>query len=793
MTTNNMDINQEAIPESNNHQILKILKLIRRNIWIIIPVVILSVGIAYIYNRYAIPSYKVSSTILIKDNNSSNFNSNAPGAAAYINMGLFNNGQNLQNELAILKSYPNIEKMVKNLDLEVTYYEYQNYQYHNIYKASPFKVFIFKDHPQLIGTTFDLTFNPDGSFNLNVKKQDATKYMYQTNKNIETLKDLELNLKGNVGEIIETPNIKLLITINDEDSLFLKKSRKFAFKLSTIQNLTNYYSNSLEFNIPDRLATVIEISLNTTSIQLGKDVIDELVRVYSESNLEAKNHLATMTIEYIEKQLDEVSTSLNQYEDNLQRFMSRNKTMNVGAQATRLSEQLLNLQNQLAELMTQKRYFDYVSDYNKNSNSNETQIIAPTSMGVQDPLLNNLIQELSAAQTQRANLIKNNQERNPIVARLDIQIKNLKNTVAENIAAAAHTNELSINEMQKRIAQIENEMSKLPGTQMQMGGIERKYKLNDAIYNYLLEKQAEAKITKASNLPDNVIIEPAHLSVLEPVSPNKLYVYFIALFLGLTIPIGFLILKTSLKTTISTQEDIERITNATILGKVFHFSNRKDKNVFASSPRDKTAETFRTLRTNINFAINGVPQKTILVTSCLSGEGKSFNSLNIAASYAQTKKKTILLNFDLRKNHSIIKVADNTKGLSLYLSGETSVDKIIQSTDIKNLDYINSGPVPPNPLELMENDKTAELFAYLRKNYEYIIIDTPPLGQVSDALTLVGYSNLNLIVTRYNVTKKKLLRLVLSELRNKNIKNVYIILNDNKLVSEQMGYGYYEK
>ena len=791
MTTNSIHIKQEVLSEQNNLQLLKVLKSILRNIWFIIPVVILAVGVAYIYNKYAISTYEVSSTLLIKENSNSGGGS-ISGASAFINMGLFNTGQNIQNELVILKSFPNIEKAVKNLNLEVGYYEYRDYRYHSIYKASPFKVFVFKDHPQLIGTVFDLIFNPDGSFNLFIKKQDVVKYNYQTNQEIEEKEDQELSLKGNIGKIIETPDFKILITINDEDNLFLQEDREFAFRLFTVQQLTNHFGDILNFNIPDKLATVIEISLETSTVQLGKDLIDELVRVYSQSNLDEKNHLANMTIEYIEEQLDEVSTSLNQYEDNLQKFMSRNRLMNVGEQATRLSEQLLSLQNQLAELMTQKRYFDYVTEYN-NSNSNETQIIAPTSMGVQDPLLNNLIQELSSAQTQRANLIKNKQERNPIVARLDIQIKNLKNTVSENIAAAASTNELSIIEMQKRIEQIENEMGKLPGTQMKMGGIERKYKLNDAIYNYLLEKQAEAKITKASNLPDNVIIEPAHLSSLNPVSPKKIRIYLIALFLGMTIPIGILLLINSLKTTISTQEDIESITNAPILGKVFHFNSRKEKNVFTSSPRDKTAETFRTLRTNINFAVTSNPQKTILVTSCLSGEGKTFNSLNIAAAYAQTKKKTILLNFDLRKAHSIISKADNTNGLSLYLSGETSLEEIIQKTDIQSLDYINSGPISPNPLELMENENTTKLFDFLKKNYEFIIIDTPPIAQVSDAFALIGYANLNLIVTRYNVTKKKLLRLVLGELKIKNIKNVYIILNDNKLVSEQMGYGYYSK
>ena len=773
-----------------NINIVKLVNIVYRNIWIILLCLILAMGLAYAVNRYAKPSYKISSTLLVKDN--SNNNSDISNAASFINMGLFNNGQNLQNELVILKSFPNIEKMVKNLDLEVAYFEFKDYQYHNIYKDTPFRVFLFKDHPQLIGATFDIIFNSDGSFNLFVKKQNAIKYNYHTNQQIAEITDLELNLKGNVGKIIENQDIKLLITINDEDRLSLQKTRKFAFSLSTVPQLTEYYGNSLEFSIPDRLATVIEISLKANSVQLGKDVIDELIKVYSESNLETKNHLANMTIEYIDEQLDEASTSLNQYEDNLQRFMSRNKLMNVGEQATRLSGQLLALQNQLAELMTQKRYFDYVTEYN-SSNSDETQIIAPTSMGVQDMLLNRLIQELSTAQTQRANLINNNQGRNPIIARLDIQIKNLKNTVSENIAAAARTNELSINEMQKRIGQLEREMGKLPGTQMQMGGIERRYKLNDAVYNYLLEKQAEAKITKASNLPDNVIIEPAHMVGLFPIFPNKKVNYAIAFFLGIALPVFISILRMMFKTTISTQEDIESITNTTILGKVFHFNNPNEKNVFTASPKDKTAETFRTLRTNINFALNRNSEKVILVTSCFSKEGKTFNSLNIAVAYAQTKKKTVLLNFDLRKGHSIIKNADNTNGLSLYLAGETSFDEIIQRTDIQNLDYIHSGPIPPNPLELMESENTTKLFDLLKKNYECIIIDTPPLGQVSDALAVIQYSNLNLIVTRYNVTKKKLLRLVLSELNTKNINNVYIILNDNKLVSEQMGYGYYNK
>ncbi len=782
-------MNQQTFPEQNKLKILETIKLIFRNVWIIIPSVILALGVAYVYNRYTVPTYKISSSLLLKDDSGNNRYS---GETRFINSELLSKKQNIQNEAAIIKSYPNIEQTVKNLDLEVSYYEYKDYQYYNAYKESPFKVFIFKEHPQLVGPVFDIVLNSDGSYVLKIQKQDGIIYNYSTEQQIGERKDFELNLRGNVGQVMQTNDFKLLITINDKDSLVFNDNRYFSFKLSTIKQMVNHLEESLEFYLPDQLATVIEISMETTSVQQGKDVINELIQVYSASNLAQKNHLANMTLEYIETQLNEVSSSLNQTENNLQRLMSQNKLMNVDEQSTRLAQQRLDLQNQLAELMTQKRYYDYIKEYNSN-NSDETQIVPPSAMGVQDPLLNSLIEELSTAQAQKANLIKNNQERNPIINRLNIQIENLKNTVSENIAAAAHSNEISINEMQNRIAQIESEISTLPKTQMQMGGIQRNYDLNSSIYNYLLEKQAEAKITKASNLPDNTIIEPAHMVGLLPVSPNKILNYLIALFFGFTIPFSILLLKMNFKTTVSSQEDIENIANATILGKVFHYNNHKEKNVFIASSHDKTAETFRTLRTNLNFAMQGKTSKTILVSSCISGEGKTFSALNIAAAYAQIGKKTILLNFDLRNSQSIIKNADNTTGLSLYLSDETTLEHVIQKSDFKNLDFINSGPVPPDPLELLEKEIMINLFDFLKKNYDYIIIDTPPLAQVSDALAVIQHSDLNLIVTRYNVTKKKLLSLVLSELKNKNINNVYLILNDNKRVREQMGYGYYNK
>jgi tyrosine-protein kinase Etk/Wzc len=478
----------------------------------------------------------VSSTLLIKEDSRNSGNNYGPN---FINNDLLAGTQNLQNELQILQSFPIIEQTVKNLDLEVAYYEYWDYQYYNAYKTAPFKVFVFKEHAQLIETVFDIIFNSDGSYQIVIKKQDATVYNYETGQKIDVREKLEISLKGNIGEILETPDLKLLVTLNDTENLLWHEGRNFAFKLTTIWGLTNQFKYGLEFNIPDKLATMIQIGYTTSSVKLGQDVINELMRVYVSSKMEEKNHLANITIDYIEKQLEEVTSSLTFTEDNLKRFKSSNRAMNVDEQASRLSQQQLELQNELAALMVQKRYYDYINDYNLG-NSDESQIVTPASMGVTDPVLNNLVGELATAQSQLDVLIKNNQERNPMVNRLRIQIRNLKSTISENIATAERANEMAISDMQNRLVQLDNRIGKLPATQMQLGGIERSFNLTEAIYNYLLEKQAEAKITKASNLSDIVIIEPAHLVGTSPVSPNKKVNYLMALLIGFGLPIGFL-------------------------------------------------------------------------------------------------------------------------------------------------------------------------------------------------------------------------------------------------------------
>jgi len=235
-------MNQNNMHSQNDFNILTLIRLVFKNLWIIIPCVIVAMGLAYIYNRFTIPSYYVSSTLLLKENTRNPWSSEGD---RFINNDMLYQTQSIENEMTILKSSPIIEQMVKNLDLEVTYYEYLDYQYHNAYKMVPFKVFIFKDHPQLIESVFDIIFDADGSFQIMLKKQEVTVFNYTTNQKIETREENEIVLKGNIGEILETQDIKLLITLNERENLLQHEGRNFAFKLNTLWGLSKKFKKAL--------------------------------------------------------------------------------------------------------------------------------------------------------------------------------------------------------------------------------------------------------------------------------------------------------------------------------------------------------------------------------------------------------------------------------------------------------------------------------------------------------------------------------------------------------------------
>jgi tyrosine-protein kinase Etk/Wzc len=772
-------INQE------NSDLQKVIELFSRHYKLFIIWVLVAVGLAFLANRYMIPEYKISASLLIKEESKKQ----GGNVNDFLNSNLFGVNQNFQNELWVLKSSPVLEQTIRNLDLTVGYSRKENFQYLDAYDEIPFRVLLLQNHVQPVDVRFNIAFQKKGNIVIQASAKKASFVNINTGEVLSQKENWDFELLTKFGKLIETPDLAFIVQLDTTKKVFQKENFVYSFSFTDPVSMANKLKRQLEFKVIDKLATVIQIEMKSPSVNKGKDILNEVMNVYSQQNLDRKNHIAGITIDYIEKQLGEISDSLSLTEDNLQRFRSSNQLLNVTEQATGMSAQYMDLQNQMAELVTRKRYYDYVADY-LAKNEDFSNMIVPASMGIPDQLLNSLMSELITAQAQRSNLIQNNQERNPLVQKLSIQIENTKKTISENISAVRKTTDISLDEMGKRIRKVETAISRLPGTQRQLGGIERKYRLNDAIYNYLLEKRAEAKITQASNLPDDIVIEPAKMTGIGPVSPNKVLNYLIFIILGLIIPFGFLTIKSITNNKIESFENLERFTDKSVLGKIMH-NTHKTSSIMYDFPKTSVAESFRALRTNIEVVFRNAPHKVILLTSSIEGEGKTFTSLNLAMSYAQMGHRTVLVDFDLRKPVAyFFKSKEGMEGLSGWFNGKVLLEDIISHSPHEKLDFIQSGPIPPNPLELLTTKKTGELINLLCNEYDSIILDTTPLAQVSDAYMLMDHADIKIVIARYNYSIKKVFSLIMKDLKQKNINNVCVVLNDNRIASDQYGYGY---
>jgi capsular exopolysaccharide synthesis family protein len=394
-------------------------------------------------------------------------------------------------------------------------------------------------------------------------------------------------------------------------------------------------------------------------------------------------------------------------------------------------------------------------------------------------------------------LTKNNynyssNQTNPGIELVNYKIQNTIATLKENIKNILKSNEISINEINRRIGEIDAEISQLPETEKELIGIKRRYKLNDDIYTYLLTKRAEAGIAKASNVPDNKILDYAREDNAVLISPKRSLNYAIALIIGLLIPILIILMLDFFNDKIVERKDVEETTSIPILGEIGH-NNKETDMVVLEKPKSSIAESFRTLRTNIQYFNIDMADKTrvISITSTISGEGKSFCAINLASIFALGDKKTLLMGIDLRKPklHRELNT-DNIKGLSTYLVGTHTLDEVIIPTHQNNLFFMPAGPVPPNPAELIETTKMVNLVNLLKEKYDMIIMDTPPIALVTDALLLAKYSDINLFVIRQNYSRKNMVKLINELFQEKGFKNVGIVINDIK-IQGYYGYTYY--
>ncbi len=467
--------------------------------------------------------------------------------------------------------------------------------------------------------------------------------------------------------------------------------------------------------------------------------------------------------------------------------------MDLSFQGQQIFEKLSDLETEKANLQQQRRYYAYLKNYLDNT-TDVSDLLSPSSMNVVDPILTNLITQLITFHSERVRLVKNiTNTQNLYLADINLKIENILKTIRENVNNTVNTLSVSLNEINYRISSLSSQISQMPKTELQLKGIERKFKLNDAIYTFLLQKRSEAQIARASSMPDYEIIDPARISVTGLVSPKKNLNYIIALFLGLFLPTAVIMLRDFLNNKITDPEEIEFATKFPIIGKVFH-SFRRTSMVVNDYPNSSVTESFRGIRTNFEFFSDGGRKQVLLVTSATSGEGKTFCSINLATVFALNGHRTVLLEFDLRrpKIHTEFG-SSNMIGINSYLIDKAVIEDIIMPTHIENLDLISAGPAAPNPAELISSERTGEFIDRLKEMYDYIIIDSAPAGIIAETFILMKHTDINIFVVRMNKTVKDAFLNTSKAFENNRFSNVSVLINDINIKRESYKYGYDNK
>ena len=743
-----------------------VFSLIMRNWYYFAFAIVVSLVLAHFYIGHTMPVFRSAATILIKETGSTTTTSNDEILQG---LGLPGGMRNLENQMMILTSRELTQRALEDLPFKVEYY----------FKTLRNQIPLYPDSPIIVVLDDEISLPQDVEFS--VKSIDNRGYIIESNAD-----EYVFSKQALFGDTVKTASGSFRIDLKDEQWFLQSGRQEIFFTIYSNSALASYFNNRLNVELLSRGGSLISISVEGTNRAKDVDFLNKLAAVFQAISLDKKNTEALRRIQFIDNQLVGISDSLSTTENKLQQFRSNNMVMDLSAQGQAIIAQVTLLENEKARLNLEANYYDYLADYLAKDVSKEVPIV-PITMGITDPGLTRLVEELAGLQQQMLNT--GGGEMNPIQNLAAQKVKNTKAALLETLNGLRRANSLARSENEEQLAKVNKQASALPYTERQLLGIERKFKLNNELYTFLLETRANQQMQKASNVADCEVVDHADVHFSQVVSPNPILINFAALMAGAGIPfiIIFLIFLFNKK---MKEEDIIKMTDMPIVGNLPH-GTEKSNNVVFDYPNTPLAESFRLLRSRIQFFTKDTVSPVILITSSMPGDGKTFTSLNLASVYSMLGKRTVLIGFDLRKpkihNYFGLK---NENGVSTWLIGRDKLEDIIQKTSYENLDIITSGPVPPNPSELIALEKTGELMKELKEKYDYIIVDTSPIGLVSDTFNLASHADTCLLVVRPGKTLRDMLDLTIKEINESSIKSVSMVIND---IPADSKYSYYRE
>ena len=777
-----METQKKPLPPSDDIDLMRYVSLFISNWLWIAAALFLALSIAYVFNRYSQRVYNVKSTLMIKEQQTTGGIANMEQIFAG---NVYNPYPNLDDEVAIIQSYTLNRRVIEELhETHVAYIPVarNGIQGQRTYGTSPFVLKKLSD-AQPDGVQMTIRFTGKETFTVDID-EDAL-------KNSETgagksSKQATGNREFRLGETFSQEGFNFTVERRDTAKAIPGGSRWLVW-FESPEQLTNVFRSSLKVDAVEDYASVFTLSYDGYSPQQGADYLNTLMRLYIIQGMEWKSRAADNTINFIEAQLGLISDSLRIAETTMENFRLNNRFVDLTLEGTLVLQRLEKFEGEKNLLGLQMQYYEYLLDY-LDAREDSESIISPSVMGVTDPVLVKLVDEFAAVQHQKKQMAFTARENLPQAQLMNLQLEDARSALRENVKSAISQLKISLNNVNGRIAGVEKELGRLPGTERRLIGIQRKFDLNNSVYTYLLERRAEAGIAKASQITDNRIIDDAIVQNSSRVKPKEMKNYLTALMLGLLVPMVLIVIFDLMNNKIIGKHDIERLTRTPIIGYISHSDYRVEDPV-AEKPGSTLAESFRAVRTSLAFYSGQKKCPVIIISSPISGEGKTFVSVNLATIISMMNKKVLIVGLDLRKPrvHAILN-AGNGHGMSQYLSGNATFEEVIVPTKIENLWFAPSGPVPPNPAELIGSPKMTEFITRAREEFDTIIVDTPPVGIVTDALLLSQLSDVNLFVVRQRYTTRGSVQLLDEIYRKGEMSNVAILVNDIS-VSGYYGYG----
>jgi len=766
---------QAIVSQKDINLVLRILKSNWGVPLLVLPV-FYAIGTFYVYRLTTV--YKASTEFLLKSDDAYYKNNVLSDA----NFAAVSSYMDNSNETRIIQSYDLSSKVVDKLmaRLKVSYFIVGKVRTTEQFSAMPIEIIVNSIHPNYYERIYDLVIVDYDNYKIEYEDEGAKKS--KEGKFEEPLADVELNLNILIRR---EPNFT-------KETVASVKTIFYQFSIHSKDFLIEQIRKNLTVENPE-YTQILKVDLKDVLPERAVLILDTLNSVYAENKLKSKFELNERTIAYIDRQLNEITFSLKSIEDTMQNYKEKKSIINLEWQQGDFLAKISSYDGQKSQMQLQVDALNDLETY--IIEDKDPQFLPPSGFIVEKAgFMSQAVNDLYSKQIELNRLYNLAKENNPVIADLKASIKKTKQDLLIYINNARKASNQQIASLDKEIVQYINEAKLIPGKQRDVLNIQRQAAVSEQLYNFLLEKKASTKIARASIVPDVKIVEAPRFAGIDSPDKPKIQKQFISI--GVIISVLIILFRAFFFTKIKSVEQLKEMTELPLIGVLPYVKNAQNDGIIVEeTPNSTIAESFRNLRTNLQYANVGEDTKTFLVTSFLPGEGKTFTSVNLAAILAKSGKRTVIIELDLHKPrvYKRFGIPAQTKGITTCITGQHTFEEIVSETHVPNLYCIYSGPVPPNPSDFVLSDKMKEIIAKAKEQFDYVIIDTPPAGLLSDSIYLVQNVDASVFVLNTRTSNKKVITFIEEVIEANNLKNVLLILNGvigNSKRYYYQGYGY---